>query len=190
MKNTRFISILLLSLVFLSEIQAQQLVLVSKHHPIHNASQNVKTQITTTDIFYYSNGAVKEIRKTTNNKLQGSWKIFYTNGQLKKEGNFQNDKTHGEWKIYSKKGALVSIENYNKGNEHGDWKSFHTNGKIKVEGVFVDGKRQGPWRVYDHSGTIEKIITFEDDQEKSELILEGTSIDPSLFSLSSSISNY
>jgi len=191
MKNTHFTSLVVLSLVFFYEIQAQQLVLKPNKDAITNTSKNIKPQITTnTDTFYYDNGAIKEIRKTTNDKLHGSWKLFYANGQLKKEGAFENDKTHGEWKIYSEKGALLFIENYNNGNEHGDWKAFHPNGKIKIEGAFIHGKRQGTWSMYHPSGTLEKLITFEDDQEKSELIIEGVPIHHSLFSLSSSISNF
>lgn len=190
MKNTRFTSLLFLSLVFFYEIQAQQLVLSPNNDVIQDTSTKINTHISNTDIFYYSDGTIKEIRKTTNDKLHGSWKLFYANGQLKKEGTFENDKAQGAWKIYSENGVLLYIENYKKGIEHGNWKAFHSNGKTKIEGAFVDGKRQGAWKVYHPSGVIAKIIIFEDDQEKSELILKETFINPSLFSLNSSISNY
>ncbi len=141
-------------------------------------------------ILYYSNGSVKEIREFRDGKLNGFWKYFYTDGKLKKEGSFLRDKEHGTWKAYDQKGSLLFIENYKEGIENGIWKSFYPNGKVKLEGAFVNGKRQGTWKIYNDRGVLERIITFENDLEKSTSILNTESIDLNFFSMDQSIGNY
>ncbi|KAA1242641.1 toxin-antitoxin system YwqK family antitoxin [Aquimarina sp. RZ0] len=139
---------------------------------------------------YYISGELKEIRETIDGKLTGNWKLYHKNGKLKKEGNFYNAAPHGTWKIYNKKGKLVFIENYEKGIEHGIWKTLHPNGEVKIEGEFIQGKRQGNWNIYDYSGKTKKIVVFEDDMEKSELLPENSPIEIDLFSHHQSLTNF
>ncbi|MFD2565673.1 toxin-antitoxin system YwqK family antitoxin [Aquimarina rubra] len=189
MKNILFKPLSLVSLIFFSIGSSQELALLTNKtkdstpvvKKIDNTNQNT---------FYYSDGTIKEIRETVNNKLEGSWKYFHSNGQLKKEGTFKNNKAEGIWRVYNKNGTLVFVENYKNGIEQGIWKAFDPDGKIKIEGTFVQGKRQGTWKVYNQSGGIEKIVTFEDDIEKSELILNHKPADLNFFSVSQSIGNY
>ncbi|WP_299441162.1 toxin-antitoxin system YwqK family antitoxin [uncultured Aquimarina sp.] len=189
MKNILFKLLFLVSFIFFSKVNSQELALLTDKTK-DSSSINTRTPKSNQKVFYYPNGSIKEVRETANNKLNGSWKFFYANGQLKKEGNFLNDKTHGLWKIYYSNGALLFIEHYKNGKESGIWKAFHPDGKINIEGEFIKGKRQGQWKVYNELGALERIVTFENDIEKSELVLDHKSTDLNFFSVNQSIGNY
>lgn len=190
MKSTLIKIIFSISLIFLPKIKAQQSLPLTNGTSTNGISKTIIEPKSNSNRYYYSNGSIKEIRETSNNKLHGTWKLFYDNGQLKKEGVFNNDKIHGQWKIYDQKGRLIFIENYNNGDEDGIWKAFYSNGKTKIEGTFIKGKRQGAWKTYSEFGELRKIITFEDDIEKRELILDDKSKDLNFFSINQSIGNY
>lgn len=181
--------IFIVTIIFVSKIQSQELVLSSTKNT-SNFSGNPETKTSTKKTLHYDDGTIKEIRETKNDVLHGRWKFFFNNGELKKEGSFSQGKSIGTWKIYNKEGQLIFIENYKNGNEHGIWKAFFSNGNIKIEGEFVYGKRQGPWKVYTENGVLQKLITFEDDIEKNEIELNDPSKDLNFFSVHQSIGNY
>ncbi|WP_378176291.1 toxin-antitoxin system YwqK family antitoxin [Aquimarina sp. SS2-1] len=189
MKNLFTKSFFVVCLIFFSKGNAQELALLTKNSS-DSTSITIKTRNSKQGTRYYDNGTIKELREMVNNQLEGNWKYFYSNGQLMKEGGFKNNRAEGIWKIYDKKGNLVYLENYKNGIEQGTWKAFHPDGKLKIEGVFVKGKRQGNWKIYNSSGVIVKIITFEDDIEKSKLILDHKPVDLNFFSVNQSIGNY
>jgi len=172
MKQSHIISSLFLTLLFLNPLISQELALLTNETTIRT-SEIKNVQKVKKDTLYYDNGAIKEIKEIQYHALNGLWKYFYIHGQLKKEGAFKNNNMHGSWKTYDTEGTLIFVENYTNGIESGIWKAFYPNGKLEIEGTFIKGKRQGQWKVYQPSGVLEKIITFDNDQKKSELILKN-----------------
>ncbi|MBW1297694.1 toxin-antitoxin system YwqK family antitoxin [Aquimarina litoralis] len=189
MRTSHLKYILAVSIIFISKIQSQELVLSSTNN-VSNVSEDAEKSSNNMKTLYYSDGSKKEIRKTIDNKLDGIWKLFFRNGQLKKEGGFVQGKAIGTWKVYNKEGQLTFIENYKNGYEHGTWKAFFTDGTLKIEGDFIQGKRQGQWKIYNEKGSLTKIVNFKDDMEINEIIINDQAKDLNFFSLTNSIGNY
>ncbi len=152
--------VLLISILFAINIQAQDTIVANGYNKFHYPSGNLSSEGT-----------------MVNGQPDGYWKTYYENGVLKTEGNRKNFQLDSTWKFYSDSAKLTLEINYKEGKKNGIRRTFQK--KETIEENFVNDVKQGWSRWLYSDGTLKKKVFFTDGREEGlawEYAHDGTVI--------------
>ena len=93
-----------------------------------------------TEMTYYDNGHLKDVKKYKNDKKDGEWHEYYDNGQLKKNERYMSGKKTGIWHTYYDSGKLDGRRVYSKNGEPTDYASYYENGELSYKVIYENGE--------------------------------------------------
>lgn len=132
--------------------------------PYANGKKNGKEK------WFYGNGVLGAEAPFTDNKLNGIVIGYYiSSGKDSSEDSYSDDRLNGSKKLYYENGKLKSEISYKDGKRNGVSKDYYESGNVKREVNFEDGKIIGEEKNYeDNSGNSNTTVSTKKSESENK----------------------
>ena len=116
---------------------------------------------------FYSDGSLKGLHETVDEKLNGKSKFYYRNGDVRSVLEYSDDKLWNVLEYYNVLGNKLDFGNFQNG--YGKIKVYDIDepNTLRLEGEVEGGYKVGNWYFYNYSGGIDTIrydkVLFRED---------------------------
>ncbi|HBF87923.1 MAG TPA: toxin-antitoxin system YwqK family antitoxin [Bacteroidales bacterium] len=102
----------------------------------------------------FENDKTKMEINIENGLKNGEAVYFYQDGAKKEIRTYKNGIKHGTWINWNEKGSKTAIANYSEDLKDGEWIIWDDNGTKRYTMMYSKGKKVGTWLMWDEKGNL------------------------------------